>query len=465
VPNGKPNVVLLLADNLGYGDVGCFGSGGEQRGMPTPRIDRLAAEGVRLNQFLVEAGCTPSRAALLTGRYSIRAGLSLITFPGSNELPANEFTLGDLFKSAGYRTIYYGKWHLGSSTETEPQYHGFDEWRCGFYGSSDGTLYGDDISRTHGPAALLEANTIKVREAGAPRTPSRELFPYDLAYRRRIDNDMNTAVVDYIGANAQTGTPFFMLVGLTRTHFPNLPSDEFVGASRIGNYGDCVMELDHNVGRVLDALSAAGIDDDTIVVFCSDNGPTTTSTIPDELYMGSAGPWRGELGDPWEGSIRTVGAVRWPGHVSPGVSEGMFSIMDFMPTFAALLGTSLPSDRPIDGIDQSAHLFGQQPESSRDHLLTFIGDHLAAVRWRQWRLYTSNYHLSDTNPRLGGYMGHSNPTAGYTMTFNIEADPGEMRNVAQESGWLAAPYMQAVGQYRATLKDHPNAPPPNVVDF
>lgn len=465
MPSGKPNVVLLLADNLGYGDVGCFGSGGEMRGMPTPRIDQFAAEGVRLNQFLVEAGCTPSRAALVTGRYSIRAGLSLITFPGSNELRAHEFTIGDLFKSAGYRTVYYGKWHLGASTETEPQYHGFDEWRLGFYGSSDGTLYGDNISRTHGPPALLEENTIKIREADAPRTPSRELFPYDLAYRRRIDNDMASAAVDYITSSAGSGTPFFMLVGLTRTHFPNLPSEEFLGASRIGNYGDCVMELDHNVGRVVDAVAAAGIEQDTIIVFCSDNGPTTTSTIPDELYAASAGPWRGELGDPWEGSIRTVGAVRWPGRIPPAVSEGMFSIMDFLPTLAALIGAPVPDDRPVDGIDQSAHLLGRQPQSSREHLLTFIGAHLAAVRWRQWRIYTASYQPSDTNPRLSGFLGQVVPTAGYTMAFNIEADPREMRNVGMENGWVAGPYMQAIAEYRATLKDHPNPPPPNVVDF
>jgi arylsulfatase len=312
---------------------------------------------------------------------------------------------------------------------------------------------------------VLAANTIKVREADAPRTPSRELFPYDLAYRRRIDNDMTSAAVDYIAASAASDTPFFMLAGLTRTHFPNLPSEEFLGASRIGNYGDCVMELDHNVGRVMDAITAAGIDEDTIVVFCSDNGPTTTSTIPDELYAASAGPWRGELGDPWEGSIRTVGAVRWPGRIPPAVSEGMFSIMDFLPTLAALIGASVPDDRPVDGIDQSAHLLGQQPHSSREHLLTFIGAHLAAVRWRQWRIYTASYQPSDTNPRLSGFLGQVVPTAGYTMIFNIEADPREMRNVGMENGWVAGPYMQAIGEYQATLKDHPNPPPPDVVDF
>lgn len=461
----KPNVILLLADNLGYGDVGIYGSGGERRGMPTPRIDKLAAEGLTLSHFLVEAGCTPSRAALLTGRYSIRSGLSLITFPGLNEIHPDEYTLGEMFSSAGYRTCYFGKWHLGATTETEPQYHGFDEWRFGFYGSSDGTLYGDNISRTHGPAALLAANTIMIREADAPHTPSRELHPYDLAYRRRIDNEMTDAAVDYITVNAGSEKPFFLFMGLTRPHYPNLPSHEFLGKSRIGNYGDCVMELDHNVGRVLDAVSAAGIDEETIVIFISDNGPTTTSTLPEELYMGSAGPWRGELGDPWEGSIRTVGAIRWPSRIQPSVSNEMFSIMDFLPTLGRIIGADVPDSRVIDGVDQTDHILGDAAQSSREHLLTFIGSHLAAVRWRQWRMYTMNYHESDTNPRLGGFMGHMNPTAGYTMTFNIEADPREMRNVAMESAWTGGPYLQAVSEYRKTLADEPNPPASNVVNF
>jgi arylsulfatase A-like enzyme len=462
----KPNVVFMLADNLGYGDIGALGSGGQQRGMPTPNIDGLAAEGLLMNQFLVEAACTPSRAALLTGRYSIRSGMSLIAVPGGkNEIGPDDFTIGDLFKQEGYRTAYFGKWHLGASTETEPQYHGFDEWRFGFYGSSDGTLYGDNISRTQGPQRIREANTIQIREATAPQTPSTELHPYDLAYRRKIDNEMTSAAVDYITTNAKSETPFFLFMGLTRPHFPNLPSEEFFGASRIGNYGDCIMELDHNVGRVLAALTAAGIDDNTIVVFVSDNGPTTTSTIPDEMYMASAGPWRGELGDPWEGSIRTVGMIRWPGKIEPRVSEEMISIMDFLPSFASVLEVHLPDERPIDGVDQLPHLLGEQERSNRDHLLTFIGGSLAAVRWNQWRIYTSNFHPATTNPSLGGYLGHSNPTAGYPMGFNIEADPREMRNVMAENGWLLEPFFEQVGAYEATLKEHPNPPAANLTNF
>ena len=462
----KPNVVFLLADNLGYGDVGCYGSAGEMRGMPTPNIDRLASEGLRLNQFLVEAACTPSRAACLTGRYSIRSGLSLVVVPGgANQLQSDEYSLGNLFKDQGYKTIYYGKWHLGETTESEPQYFGFDEWRFGFYGSSDGTLNGDNMSRYQAPVALQEEGVMYVREAKSPNTPSKELFPYDLTYRRKIDNEMTSSAMEYIQEQTKADAPFFLFMGLTRPHFPNLPSDEFEGKSRIGGYGDCVMELDHNVGRIMQAIEQAGIEENTIFIFVSDNGPTTTATLPSEMYLASAGPWRGELGDATEGSIRTVGMIKWPGKIKPGVAEGMFSIMDFLPTLAKIIGVELPKDRLIDGIDQAEYLFGNQDQSNREHLITFIGPRLAAVRWRQWRVYTMNTHMSDNNPSLGGYLGYRNETNFYPMTFNIEADPREMRPLTIENSWVIRPYSRIVAEYMASLEEHPNPPAANVTIF
>jgi len=463
----KPNVVFLLADNLGYGDVNCYGSGGEMRGMPTPNMDKLASEGLLLNQFLVEAACTPSRAACLTGRYSIRSGLSLVVAPGgTNELQGNEFSLGKLFKSHGYNTIYFGKWHLGETTESEPQYHGFDEWRFGFYGSSDGTLNGDNMSRYQAPIPLQEESVMYIRHGKAPNTPSEKLFPWNLEFRRKIDNEMTTDAVAYLHEQAKAGNPFLIFMGLTRPHFPNLPSDEFEGKSRIGGYGDCVMELDHNIGRMMDAVKDAGIEDDTIFVFVSDNGPTTTATLPNEIHLASAGPWRGELGDATEGSIRTVGMLKWPGHIQPGTkAEGMFSIMDFLPTLANIIGGEMPTDRPIDGIDQTDYLLGMQEESNREHLITFIGGRIAAVRWRQWRIHLMTIYMTDNNPSLGGYMGYRNETAGYPMIFNIEADLRELRNIAMENTWVVRPYTKIIGEYYASLEDHPNPPAANMTIF
>jgi len=189
-------------------------------------------------------------------------------------------------------------------------------------------------------------------------------------------------------------------------------------------------------------------------------------TVPDEMHLASAGPWRGELGDPWEGSIRTVGIVKWPGVIDPGgTAEGMISIMDFLPTFAAVLGGQLPDDRPIDGVDQSAYLDGTQDESNRDRLITFIGDRVAAVRWNQWRIYPTNFTSSDNNPSLGGYLGHMNETAGYPMIFNIEADPREMRATQHENTWVVRPYSVILGEYLASLQEHPNPPAANLTRF
>lgn len=463
--SNRPNVVFLLADNLGYGDVGCYGAG-ELRGMPTPNIDALAAESVQLNQFLVESACTPSRSACLTGRLSIRSGLSVCVAPGGRGgLQENEYTLGNLFKDAGYSTLYYGKWHLGERTETEPQFFGFDQWRFGFYGSSDGSMSGDNLSKYHAPQALKESATAVLREASEPMSPSSTGKPYDIETRKNIDNLMVDDLLEYIEEQSTTTTPFFAFVGLTRPHFPNIPSDRFRGASRIGGYGDCVMELDWNVGRVVSAIRDAGIEDNTILVFASDNGPTVTATVLDEMHVASAGPWRGELGEPWEGSIRTVGMVRWPDTIPASEVAGMVSIMDFLPTFASILGIELPADRPIDGVDQLDYLTGRQAQSNRDSLLTFIGDRLAAVRWNQWRMYTAEYTQSSTNPAVGGWMGLVNQPHTHPLVFNIEADPHEERNRFNENTWIMRPYAEVIGEYLATLDDHPNPPAPNFIDF
>ncbi len=157
--------------------------------------------------------------------------------------------------------------------------------------------------------------------------------------------------------------------------------------------------------------------------------------------------------------------IKWPGKINPGVAEGMFSIMDFLPTFAHIIGTELPDDRPVDGLDQLEYLLGDQDDSNREHLITFIASRIAAVRWRQWRIYTLNTHLTDSNPAFGGYMGYMNETNGYPMIFNIEADLREMRAVTIENGWVVRPYSRIIGEYMASLRDHPNPPAANVTRF
>ena len=395
----RPNVVLMLADNVGYGDIGTYGAG-EVRGMPTPRIDSIASQGLRLTQYLVEPACTPSRAALMTGRYSVRSGLSSVIVGGTpNTLQASEVTLGELFKSAGYAT-----------------------------------------------GALK-----KVR-------------PYAVENRGQVEGEIAKASVEFIERRAKAGQPFFLQVGFTYTHYPLRTAPEFVGKSRIGPYGDAIMELDYRTGQILDAIKAAGIEDTTIVIWISDNAAAPTAG-PSDTRFGFNGPFRGELGDATEGAVRTIGMVKWPGKIAPRASNEMFSVHDWFPTLASIVGAKAPTDRPIDGVDQSAFITGKQEKSSRESLIAFVGDEIAAVRWRQFRIYPKQFAATPGNPAMNGLAGSRIEGNGFPFLFNIEADPREEMNVVGLSGWVIAPYLQTIGAYLKSLEMYPNPKAVNMTNF
>jgi arylsulfatase A-like enzyme len=437
---------------------------GEIRGMPTPRIDRLASEGLRLTQFCVEPGCTPSRAGFLTGRYSQRAGLSTIIIGGTpNTLQANEVTLGKLFKGQGYDTGYVGKWHLGSSEQSWPTRQGFDEYHVGVIETTDGTLYRDGMQRAGMPEAAIAATEPGIWESDATGNLTK-VRPYTVDYRRQVEGDIAKASVEYIEREAKAQKPFFLFVGFTHTHYPSLVPPEFTGKSRIGPYGDAMMELDYRTGQVLDAIKAAGVEDNTIVIWASDNGATPTEGPP-EFRGGSNGPFRGELGDALEGSIRTVGMIKWPGKIAPRASNEMVAIHDFFPTLAIIIGAKVPTDRPIDGVDQSDFFTGKQPKSNRDSLLTFIGEEIVAVRWRQYRMYPKQFVSSAGNPSMAGAAGYRAEGNGYPAIFNIEQDPREDVNITASSGWVISQYLRLIGEYQKTLEKYPNPKAVNMTDF
>ncbi len=470
----RPNVVLILADNVGYGDLGPYG-GGELRGAPTPRIDQFAREGLRLTQFLVEPACTPSRAALMTGQYSIRNGLSLIIIPGTEStLSAHAYTMGDMFHRAGYATAIFGKWHLGSEPQSLPTAHGFDE----FYGippdtSWDSATYVSTITLTHSieaPLAALEAKGPHIVEATLGG-PLHEVKPFTPEVRAEIDGELVDKSIDFMKREHAAGRPFFLYLPFSMGHVPNLPAKPFAGKSRIGQYGDKIMEGDYRVGQILDELKALGVDNDTIVIFCSDNGPTGdefrefgNEGTPD---MGNSGPFRGALGEATEGSIRTFAFVRWPGHVQPNTSSyAMFSIMDFMPTLAKIIGAQMPTDRAIDGVDQSDVLFGASAAGHRESLLSFIGPELVAARWKQWRIYfTDMAPTGQGAQRLLGIQASNARLAGYPKVYNIELDPHEDLNITGLFGWVGDPALKAVKEYEISVKQHPNPPAPNITNF
>ena len=459
----KPNVVILLADNVGYGDIGAYGAG-EVRGMPTPRIDQLATQSLRLTQYLVEPGCTPSRTALMTGRYSQRAGLSTVIVGGTpNTLQPSEVTLGELFKSQGYATAIAGKWHLGSSEISWPTRQGFDEYHVGVLETTDGTLYREGMERAGLPEAAIAAAEPYIWESEANGN-LKKVRPYTLEYRAQIEGDIAKASVEFIERQAKAKHPFFLYVGFTHTHYPTRTAREFQGKARIGPYGDAIMELDYRTGQVLDAIKAAGVEENTIVIWASDNASAPTQG-PGEDRGGSNGPFRGELGDALEGSIRTVGMVKWPGKIAPRVSNEMVSVHDWFPTLAAFVGATVPTDRPIDGVDQGAFFTGKQPKSNRESLISFIGEQVAAVRWRNYRIYPKSFVSSLGNPAMYGLAGAREEGNGFPTIFNIEADPREENNVLASSAWVIAPYLKVIGDYLKTLEKYPNPPAVNMTDF
>jgi len=469
----RPNVVFILADNVGYGDMGPYG-GGELRGYPTPRCDQLAREGMRFTQYLVESACTPSRAALMTGQYSIRTGLSLLSAPGSRyQLPANAYTMGQLFKDSGYATAIFGKWHLGAGPQAAPTAHGFDE----FYGIPPDTSWSDCLTTslilmTHSfDATEQQLNErgpwIEEQKAGEPL---QRVKPFTPEVRAEIDNDLTDHAIDFMKRQVKAGKPFFCYLPFSMGHAPNYPSKQFAGKSRIGNYGDKMMEGDYHVGQVLDALKELKIDDNTILVFCSDNGPS--GWILRELGnlgspdMGNAGPFRGELGEATEGAIRTFCFIRWPGHIAPGASSyAMFSEMDFLPTFAAILGAKLPTDRPIDGVDQTAVLYGKSEMGARESMLTFIGPDLVAARWKQWRYYFKDMRPTGTGQQMLGGIYASSGEMYFPKIYDIEMDPHEDINLGGIVLFMTGPVYKVLQDYEVSIKKYPNLPCANLTDF
>ena len=310
--------------------------------------------------------------------------------------------MAGMLREAGYATAMFGKWHLGAQPYSQPQNKGFDE----FYGIPPGDTWDAFLM-------IQQARQTKTLDIPLDKGPQiveakrgellRTVKPYTAEVRREIDWELVDRGVDFMQRQQAAGRPFFLYMAISRTHFPNLPSKRFEGQSRIGQFGDSLMEGDAIVGRMLDALDELGLARDTIVVFASDNGPDGPVSRPfggDMPDMGSSGAWRGALGDVSEGSIRTAAIIRWPERIRPRSSYAMFSIMDFFPTFARIAGGKVPDDRPIDGIDQTDLLLGRNDSGQREHLLTFVGPSLVAARWKQFRIY-----FADVAPGRSGSGG------------------------------------------------------------
>jgi arylsulfatase len=392
----------------------------------------------------------------MTGRYSCRSGLGTIIIGGTpNTLQASEVTMAELFKSQGYATGIAGKWHLGSEEQSWPTRQGFDEYHVGVIETTDGTLYREYMQRAGIPESEIRKVAPKIYESDANGS-LRAVREYTVEYRRRIESDVAKASIDFIHRKANGSQPFFLYIGWTHTHYPNVTAPEFQGKSS-HQYGDAIMELDHRTGQVLDAIKQAGVEGNTIVIWLSDNSACPTGN-PLAFPGGNNGPFRGELGDALEGSLRVPGMICWPGKIKPGKSNEMVSIHDFVPTLAKIISADLPRDRYYDGVDQSAFFLGKQEKSNREHLITFVNNELAAVRWRHYRMYPKSFTNSAGNPSKEGGLGVRLLNNELPDLFNIEMDPREQINICADNAWVLRHYLRIIGEYKKSLEIDPNPP-------
>ena len=406
----RPNILYFLVDNLGYGELGCYG-GGILRGADTRRIDSFAKEGMKLLNFAPEAQCSPSRAALLTGRYAIRSGNHTVALAGAEGgLVAWEKTLGDVFSAMGYATCCQGKWHIGASDGRWPTDHGFDEW-YGIEHSWDECLWPDDP--WYDPKRDPVSNVLESQK-GTKVKPVKQLTK---EVRRDADSEFLDRSKAFMKRSVDGGKPFFLYFNHSMMHMPTIPRKEFAGKSKQGEWADCLLELDADFGSLLDYLKQLGVENNTIVVFSGDNGPEYV-----EAWRGNSGFFDGSYFTGMEGSLRTPCLVRYPGVVPSGKeSNEIVHITDMFTTLIRWAGGDIPKDRVIDGLDQRAFLEGKQENSAREGFPYWMTDILYGVKWRNFKMaFYHQKYLSDPALKL--------PTP---ALINLTVDPKEEKAIDQ----------------------------------
>jgi arylsulfatase A-like enzyme len=419
-PGELPNMVLIVVDDLGYGDLGAYG--GEV--IKTPIIDRMAGEGVLMTNFYASAPvCTPSRAAILTGRYAKRSHMTLPLYPKNHPMeyflkavdryqfdvtgiPADEVTLPEILGRVGYRTGLVGKWHLGDQPGHLPNDNGFDV----FYG----VLYTNDSPKFE----VWRNNEIEIP---AP------------VEQKNLTQDYTREALQFIEANSNR--PFFLYLSHTAVHEPIFSSVEFQGRSEGGLYGDAVQELDWSTGQVLEKLAELGLDGNTLVMFTSDNGP---------WWQGNPGEWRGRKNNITDGGLRVPFITRWPGHFPAGITCDELSInFDIFSTCLSSAGIPIPKDRIIDGKNILPVLKGDAP-SPHERFFYYDGPILVAVRYHKWKY--QRRHISDN----GGYPLFSQGP----FLFDLEKDPSESYNLSETFPEVAQKLANMLDEWEAEMNSN-----------
>ncbi len=443
----KPNIILVFMDNFGWGEPG-FNGGGITRGAATPRLDTLASQGLRLTNFNVEVQCTPSRSAIMTGRYAIRSGNGTVPLgEGIYGLVQWEVTMAEMLSEAGYATGMFGKWHLGRTPGRFPTDQGFDEW-YGIPNSTDESTYSSLPGFAE--SGVQETFVMDGKKGEVPQ----KVRPYRLDYRPLIDHDLTDRAVSFMTRQAADQKPFFVYLPYTATHFPTLPHPDFVGKSGNGSWADLLMQIDGYTGEMLDTIDKLGIAENTIVIFTADNGPEAldpdgTSLTVETAVHGSAGLWRGTLFTGFEGALRVPFVIRWPGKIVAGTSsDEIVHAMDLFPTLAKIAGGRIPDDRFIDGIDMSDFFLGKTGKSGRDGFVVYMGNDIFGVKWRDWKLHFKEQDAWNTILRT------------YTMprVYNLLSDPQERDNVLFPHTWVPKAALPQLEEHVASLRDYPPIP-------
>ncbi|WP_300435569.1 sulfatase [Christiangramia sp.] len=408
--SSKPNIILVMADDLGYGDLESYGHPLNR----TQNLSKMADEGMRFTSFYSSAStCTPARASLLTGRYPLRVGLPRVLYPEADKgLPADEITIAELLKKVGYTTKCVGKWHLGQNRqEFLPTSQGFDE----YYG-------------------LINSNDMMAPwvQTEVPLQLYRDETPLNKKWEQsQLTADYTEEAVKFINNSAGENSPFFLYLPYNMPHVPIEASEKFKGSSQSGRYGDVIQEIDWSMGQILDAIKKNGVEENTIVLFLSDNGPwnyMSSRMFADDIVKpwdaGTTGLLRGGKINSYEGGFRVPLIMKWPAKIRPGsISSETITIMDLLPTLASVAGAKTPNDRIIDGVDFSALLEENENYNSQGEFYYFEKEYLEAIRSGPWKL------------RIAPFQGPDKPMNKYLEPelYNLNLDPSERINLAKQN--------------------------------
>ena len=487
----RPNIIMLMTDDTGWNDFGCYSGGGASLGHPTPNIDRIAKEGAVFTSWYGQASCTAGRASFITGRIPIRTALSIVVAPGDrNHLTKQTPTIAEFFQKNGYSTFFMGKWHLGDIPESYPIENGFDEMKefaayyAGVYTYNDTSKWFHPWFPSYNPEfERMYDSVVNLGEwEGVAGQPAKKVATIDYERMATMDERMADNAVDYIKQHAKSDKPFFIDVNFIKMHNPTHAAPDFAGKSHLGDYSDSLMEMDADIGKIMDELRADA--PDTIVILTADNG-AWLDAYPDA----GTTPFRGEKGSAFEGGWRVPAVMWWPNHIPAGVQYGeMMSHVDCWSTLAGMVGLTPPphgewkdnEGKPIyfDSIDNSAYILGKSPHSARKSWIFINGEYLHAIRvdmsgdskepWVNiaWKfVWTAKDSWLGPNQNLGSipalYNLTMDPYEKYDMIFNgaapmraLSTSPGKY--AGEDNGWAAGLYSVALTEFDKSIMKYPS---------